>query len=598
MNNNISDLGKNNLIKNLINNLAKLLFYILICGLGVYMAFYPTLSSGFALMQENPGDTRLNNYFLEHSFQLFTNINYIGDLWSPQFFYPYGQVLTFSENLFGSAPIYWLFRFFSPAELAFQLWMIAVCVLCFFSFIILMSRYKVNPILSALGAFLFAFSMCRVAKIGHQQLLPQFFTPLVFLIGWEFFRQPNRKRFALFLLLVYLQVLSSIYLGWFLLFSLIILLIVGLKIDRNSLDRLMNYGRRDAKGVFVIGLSWLGIMSLTLLPYIKIKSVLGGSPYSQVDQILPRFSSWFSVPPGSIWSFLLSWVSRDLPYVWEHYLFGGLTIIFLTIITIYTVIKHKTIFTFERELLIKVCLLVFIIIFVLSLRLPFGISLWRIIYELVPGGSAIRAVTRIWTIAYFYLLIAIMLCFDSIFKSVLLVNFSRPVSILTLIILCILGISEQKLSNLASYEKEPLLKEVTEIRYLMEKDCDIAYLHFSPEKVYYVEQLSAMWAGIQANIPVINGYSGYAPPKYGDVSQSMNTSQIIDWLKVFQKDNSGKLCVISREDIEEQDKLLAENTLRKNVSLSQEFTAYVIQLPIGDERNLTVNFTQLAIKEK
>jgi hypothetical protein len=66
MKNNILDLGKNNLI----NNLAKLLFYILICGLGVYMAFYPTLSSGFALMQDNPGDTRLNNYFLEHSFQL------------------------------------------------------------------------------------------------------------------------------------------------------------------------------------------------------------------------------------------------------------------------------------------------------------------------------------------------------------------------------------------------------------------------------------------------------------------------------------------------------------------------------------------------
>lgn len=69
----------------------------------------------------------------------------------------------------------------------FQIWMIVVCIFCFASFAFLMQRYQVSHLLSALGAFLFAFSMPRINQIGHQQLLPQFFTPLAFLIGWDIF---------------------------------------------------------------------------------------------------------------------------------------------------------------------------------------------------------------------------------------------------------------------------------------------------------------------------------------------------------------------------------------------------------------------------
>jgi len=79
-----------------------LLIYVFVCILGVLITFYPTLLSGFSFMQGSR-DTRLNNYFLEHSFQTTFNKNYIGKLWSPTFFYPYKEVLAFSDNLFGSA---------------------------------------------------------------------------------------------------------------------------------------------------------------------------------------------------------------------------------------------------------------------------------------------------------------------------------------------------------------------------------------------------------------------------------------------------------------------------------------------------------------
>ena len=64
-----------------------LLLYASICIVGVIISFYPTLLSGFAYMQTDPGDSVLVNYFLEHSFQLLTNRDYIGGLWSPGIFF-------------------------------------------------------------------------------------------------------------------------------------------------------------------------------------------------------------------------------------------------------------------------------------------------------------------------------------------------------------------------------------------------------------------------------------------------------------------------------------------------------------------------------
>ncbi|TBR58589.1 hypothetical protein B4U84_22050 [Westiellopsis prolifica IICB1] len=554
------------------------LIHALICALGIFIAFYPTILSGFHRIQTDPGDTVLNNYFLEHSFQLLSNKNYQGELWSPTFFYPYKRVLTFSDNLFGSAPIYWLFRTFLLPNLAFQLWMITVCILSFVSFAMLMQRYRVNHILSALGAFLFAFGMPRISQIGHQQLLPQFFTPLAFLIAWECFKKPTIKRLALFLLLTYLQVLAGVYLGWFFLFSLPIFFSIAYKLDKEANIRLLAYWRSNRAAVTSIFLCWLGIMLLTLLPYIQAKSVLGAPLYSQVDKMLPRISSWFSVPSTSLWSSLLFWASKDLPMAWEHQMFAGFTVVLLTGITIYTLFFRKAILSVERALLIQTCLLVFIILFCLSLRLPFGLTLWKIIYEFVPGASVIRAVTRIWTVAYFYLFIALTLCFDSIIN----VFFAKKhIRLLVSTIVFFIVFSEQIVFNIPSYEKSYVSKQVNEIRHLIEKNCDMAYVQLDSKQPFYVSQLSAMWAGIEANKPIINGYSGNVPPQYGDNAISMNTIQLINWLNIAGKNISGQLCILSPKLEKNNDTLLSDyiEQTKQKPEYSENFISYKINLP-------------------
>ena len=522
-------------------------------------------------MQNDMGDTILNHYFLEHSFQLLTNRHYIGDLLSPAFFYPYKNVLTFADNLFGSAPIYWASRAFFSPELSYQLWMIIVCVLNFVSFAVLMRHYGVSHVLSVIGAFLFAFGMPRIAQIGHQQLLPQFFTPLAFLVAWDFIRCPKNKQLALSLLLVYLQVLSSIYLGWFLIFSLIICAAIVCVLNSDIRYRLLTYFKQNYKVVIVIAITWILLMLALLAPYLQAKAIMGERSYAEVETMLPRFSSWFLPLTNSFWWPALSWIYKDLPMAHEHHLFLGFLIIFLTGLSAYTLLFRNNIL-FERSLIIKVCLLTAFTIFILCLRLPNGWSIWIIIYKVVPGASVIRGVTRIWTVFYFYLLVAVVVCLDSLLHTMLV----KRLRIAVLTLLCIGCLLEQIVIKLPSFEKITFTNEVAQIQELMQNNCNVAYIVPNPENPFWISHLSAMWAGIKANIPVVNGYSGNAPPNYGDISKSMNAAQLINWLGEGSK---GRLCMISKHPLKEKDKLVSTYSAKESTILGN-WSSYQIQLPI------------------
>src|SRR5438874_1255974 len=149
--------------------------YSLALTAGLLAAFHPTLLSGFTRLQTDPGDTLLNHYVLEHSWLWLTRADYAGTLWSPPCFYPQPDTLAYSENLLGTAPLYWLLRPIAPPLLAYQLWMLAVTGLTFATAAWMLRRFAASHGLCALGAWLFAFGLPRVVQMGHQQLLPHLF---------------------------------------------------------------------------------------------------------------------------------------------------------------------------------------------------------------------------------------------------------------------------------------------------------------------------------------------------------------------------------------------------------------------------------------
>ncbi|RCJ29124.1 hypothetical protein A6770_01680 [Nostoc minutum NIES-26] len=534
-------------------------------------------------MQVDPGDTRLNNYFLEHFFKVISDKKYIGNLWSPPFFYPVKNVLAFSDNLFGSTPIYVLFRYFFSSDISFQLWMISICILCFISFVFLMRYYKISHAIAALGAFLFAFGLLRIYHVSHQQLLSQFFTPLAFLNTWIFFKKPNKQRFNLIFLFCYLQLLAGIYLGWFLVFSLAIFLIIGYLLNHKSFRKLILYWRYNYKKSIAITFFWLSLIYITFLPYINAKKEFGDRTWQEVYTGIPKITSWLSVPQGNFWYPLLSWASEDSQTVNEPNMFPGFILFLFIFICLYALVSKKKFLDTEKLLLVKICLFVFLTIFLLSTRLFSDFSLWRVIYQTVPGASIIRAVTRISTTAYFYVMVAGSVCLDSLLKSIIVKKQIYSIILSIFFIWCFL---EQSIIGLPSYDKSLYAQEISEIKELINKGCQVTYVYLEPSidpKVYYnVTNLSAMWAGIETNTPVINGYSGNAPRLYGDSAKSKTASEIFEWLSKNGKYDD-RICLISRQELENPFKLSSEYLLAKTTSSSGKFNSFMVQLPLNQK---------------
>jgi hypothetical protein len=528
------------------------LFYLFVSSLGIFMAFYPTITSGFSKMQMDPTDTRLNNYFLEHSFQLVFNRDYAGSLWSPNFFYPFKNALALSDNLWGSAPLYWLFRGFFPSDVSLQLWLIGTTLLCFASFVIVLRYFKVSHILSATGGFLFAFGMPRMVQLARPQLLPQFYMPFAFLFVWQFIHKPNNSRLILALIFIYLQLLAGIYLGWFLLISLPILVAVPLFRSHALRVALKEYFTNNIKTTVVVFLVWVASVIALLFPYVAMSRSLGGG-YSmyEVSTMVPRWSSWLLPPSNSLWSFLLEPLSKDLPMAYEHCLFMGFTVLALTVLAVYIFFKKNEFLGQERSDVVRSCLFVALVILVVFLS---GLGLWKLVYMFVPGGKAIRSVVRISLVLYFFLLVAILLSLDSFLKATI-VNSKWRTLISSSV--CVLALFEQILINPVSYAKGSFLKVEAELQGLMGKGCDVAYVlpwrsKNEPYWAGYPDEVSAMWAGLRAGIPVVNGYSGGSPPNYpgkeGKTNEKsryrqMTAPELQAWLK---DDFKGRLCLIDK----------------------------------------------------
>src|SRR5918911_1572347 len=73
------------------------------------------------------GDTRLNNYLLEHSYRWLRQAPGHADFWSPPMFYPATGTMAFADVFLSAAPLYWPWRLLGAApDTAFQLWMLTV----------------------------------------------------------------------------------------------------------------------------------------------------------------------------------------------------------------------------------------------------------------------------------------------------------------------------------------------------------------------------------------------------------------------------------------------------------------------------------------
>ncbi len=294
---------------------------VIIGGLGVLMAHHPMILSGFQRMQVNLGDTRFNNYVLEHDYRWVLGTRNHTEFWNPPFFFPERNVAAYSDVLLSVAPLYMVNRAVGlPPDTAYQLWLLTLSSLNFLlAYHVLGRRFGLSAPAASLAAILFAFGAPRINQLGHPQLLPHFPSLITIDALFGLFAAPGAaatawKRGLLWLaamLGVVAQLYAGFYLGWFLILSLGITAVVGL-LGRRSRWVLLATLRRD---VFLLAATALA-SGLLLWPlvnhYLDAARVFGPRYYPTVRQFLPNWKSFFYLGPDSwLWGW---WVGpREAP---------------------------------------------------------------------------------------------------------------------------------------------------------------------------------------------------------------------------------------------------------------------------------------------
>lgn len=507
---------------------AILLAYAAALAFGTYQTFRPTFDSRFVRVQTETGDGMLNHLFLENSWLALTDPDYCGTLVTPPFYYPQRWTLAYSENLFGSAPIYWALRFVTDHEMAYIWWQIICCALNFVAFAVVARWLKMPHAVAVFGAFLTAFAVVHADQIKHSQMIPRFFMPFAAYYAIRLSVEPSVKALNRMLGAVFFQCLACVYTGWFLAVGVAVFLPLAVAMRTGAARELWRYAvahrRRVAGGVAF----WALAMAALFAPYMAVNWGVERK-YEECFSQLPTAEAWLTGPAGSRWHDTLGAVREPAPY--ECLLFCGFGVYALMVAA---AVHLPRIPRADRPALWPAAvagLLTAAVWVVLTLATSqTGESLWRAT-RLIPGGNAIRVVTRVYVIVYLFGWLGMLL-----WLSMLLERIGRPAVRAALVLpLFALVVWEQTGYEQASFDRRNFYPVVDRSADTL-RGAEVGYVipaYTDPEGTEHLGaygEVFGMWVGMRANVPVLNGYSGRGPTGFPLVV-ALTDDDIRHWLK-------------------------------------------------------------------
>ncbi len=500
------------------------------------ISFEPTIFSGLAQMQADTGDSVLNHYFLEHSWRWVSDPDYPATFWSPQFFYPAPHVLTYSENMVGVAPLYWGLRLFVSDEIAWQWWVLLVGGLNFFAMVLVLRWFDVNPVLAALGGFLFAFGMPRQDQICHQHLLPHAFAPFAAWYFWKLLHEPSRRAWLLLLVLTAWQLLASVHLGWFLMFSLGIWFLSVCWFDWGTIRRCCGFAREQRWFLLAASLIWMVGLWLFFRNY-YIGNGTERREYSLCLYYMPYPTTWLACPPHTLWELHLAPGEKE-HFVERHLGMGiGYALLLFTGLVVAWRKRHDP-RSRSPALLALTSLITSFILILVTTNLSCGASIWFVINQIVPGADSIRAVGRIC----FSVMLLGVIGSLVIFQHSLIIYLKSPnVRYAISLLLLLICVGEHVRVSMPSFARSGFYPRTTALAKEL-KGADAAYVVLPTQEgdAGCTPDLVAMWAGLRSNVAIINGYSGRFPDNYMEFDNELE----VEAVRILGQKWRGRLLIV------------------------------------------------------
>jgi hypothetical protein len=477
----------------------------------------------------DPGDPLLNVWIMAWDFHALTTNPW--HLFKANIYYPASNTLALSEHLLGVLPI------FAPVYGLTGNPILAYNVVFFLSFIfsgvamLLLVHYWTQRFWAALVAgFLFAFVPIRFEQFTHLQLLNLYWAPLAFLWLEKFLRSKGWKDLAVFSIFYWLQVLSSVYLGWFTTIALALYVLYNvLCVDHNLISRAM-FSRYATFAILSIL-----ILFPIHLPYFQLKQQLWLSPLLQLQQCINYSSdlvlSYITVSGymNDLYKSIFSLSHNGLQFnLHEKSLFPGLVIPILLMLGIMP--GRRFAVTARLKYMKRIYWILLMSSFILSLG-PYLIILGRntdiplpylLLYHLAPGFQAMRVPARF---GFMVMLAA------SVLSALGLLRLCHVLSTCV----CVRKLrmpgchAVASLACIALFTLELGWKPLALTRMPVGLEVPEVYRWLAAEKPGPLVELPAgMWENYKYEyfstyhwLPLVNGASGYGLPMYGQLVQKL-----------------------------------------------------------------------------
>jgi len=500
----------------------------LFCGL--YYISLSVVGTDFAYFPGDFIDGRFNNYILEHCYRYFTGKT--PEFWNAPFMYPEENVITYSDNLLGSAPFYMLFRALGAnRETAFQFWFLLVAALNYTSCFLFLRYLFKNAPAAVCGAMVFAFSLALQSQMGHAQTFPRYAIPLAFLFLLKFYEQPKPQFFLAALLMLVYQMYCGIYLGFLLAVPFGVFVLLMLVARYTQFAELVGNRRWLLKMAASCAVSLLLLLPL-LLPYFARSRQMGFYPFDQVLSTLPTPGSYFFSWKGSNFWDVLSETCISYPAFWDHEIFSGAFAslgFFLSLLLVLAGVFYKPADVWSGgDMRKRLLILCGFITFVLFLRLS-NFSLYRFVY-IIPGFGSMRALQRIINVE--------LLFFAAGLTGLLhLLTKGRPLLALCVALLLVPAIIADNYVNPAFIHHKEVAVSQQRVQPLVDQMQGLlpqTIVCYEPDTMVSQPMdyhLDGMLAAQQMGFKTLNGYSATSPGGYGPYWMKPNGENRAIWLE-------------------------------------------------------------------
>jgi hypothetical protein len=523
------------------------LIMLLVLIPGILLFSFNTIGFDFSFFPGDLGDARLNLYFLEHCHLFFSGK--IQSFWNAPFMFPEHNVLTYSDNLLGSAPIFSLFRSIGfDIFKSFQLWYLVVTALNYICAFYFLKYILGNNYAAALGAFIFAFSIALQSQLSHAQTFPRFAIPLAFLYAVKFSKEFEPRYFLFTLLFIVYQIYCGIYLGLMLSIPIGIYFLI-LFVKKLINDKRLYFNRTWLIAMILYSLLIIIILIPIIHPYLERKIPPSLEHYQEIFQSLPTINSHLFSQEGSLFWDSLSKVTQHYTAWWDHQIFAGgiatacLILSFIVFIYLYTVSKQNT----SAYSNIFILLLTGLITIIFYIRFD-DFSPYYLIYHL-PGFSSMRSLARIINIELIFFALATAFMYSFIIKKYLKYN-SLLFGISFFILIGDNYFFQDKMYRTKLSLAKDRLEGIQKTFEAIPAGSVVSYepLKLESASIYY--QIDAMLAAQKYNLKTINGYTARCPGEFSLYWNEPNENNRNYWLLSKKSDLDTLYVIMSLDSIE------------------------------------------------